>query len=44
MMELTITIDVPDEVQQDAKAESEINNTAIEDQIIDRLQINWENE
>jgi hypothetical protein len=42
MMELTITIDIPEEVQQNAKEESKINNTALEDQIIDRLQLNWQ--
>ena len=40
--DLTITIDVPESIEQEAKQEAEHGDTPVEDQITDRLRINWE--
>ena len=42
--ELTITVDIPESIEQEAKQEAEYGNTAVEDQIIDRLRITWESD
>jgi hypothetical protein len=41
---LTITVDIPESIEQEAKEEAEYGNTAVEDQIIDRLRITWESD
>ena len=41
---ITITIEIPESIVQEAKQEAEHGGTSIEDQIIDRLRINWESD
>ena len=42
--DITITIEIPESIVQEAKQEAEHGGTSIEDQIIDRLRINWESD
>ena len=39
---ITITIEVPESIVQEAKQEAEHGGTSVEDQVIDRLRVRWE--
>ena len=39
---ITITIEVPESIVQEAKQEAEHGATSVEDQVIDRLRVRWE--
>jgi hypothetical protein len=41
-MELTITVEVPEHVEQDAKQEADAGNDKLEDHITDRFRWEWE--
>ena len=40
--DITITIEIPESIVQEAKQEAEHGGTSIEDQIIEQIRINWE--
>lgn len=41
---LTITVEIPERIAQEAKQEAGYGNTAVKDQLTDRLRVTWESD